>query len=282
MNVFKGDNKLKVELLHNTPLWVAARGIRKCWASEGKSDTEDELINLLHAESGDEMSYSITHCGTKDKELIERIGNKYKHASTLEHLYYNFDIDGISRACLQELARHRIASLSVKSTRYTLKELKDEECFTNLDYYGNAKSSPESEDNSWYKKEVVKRAEQYLVLTNEIYTDKNSIEALENLRGALFVGIPNDKAKYSIPESYKTSLAWSINARSLQNFLKLRTSKAALWEIRELANKIFEALPEDHKYLFEDSIKESTDITISKEDYDNLVEIKGMYEGLCD
>jgi len=30
----------------------------------------------------------------------------------------------------KELARHRIASLSVKSTRYTLKELKSEQPFT--------------------------------------------------------------------------------------------------------------------------------------------------------
>ncbi len=55
--------------------------------------------------------------GEKDKELINRVGNKFKHGSVLEHLVYNFDIKGISRACLQELARHRIASLSVKSTR---------------------------------------------------------------------------------------------------------------------------------------------------------------------
>jgi len=35
---------------------------------------------------------------------------------------------------LQELARHRIASLSVKSTRYTLKELKDCKPFDTTDY----------------------------------------------------------------------------------------------------------------------------------------------------
>lgn len=35
---------MKVELLHNTPLWVASKAIRKCWASEDKSDTEDEVL----------------------------------------------------------------------------------------------------------------------------------------------------------------------------------------------------------------------------------------------
>jgi len=77
---------------------------------------------------------------------------------------------------------------------------------------------------------------------------------LEDLRSLIKEGISNDKAKYALPEAYKTELAWSINARSLQNFLALRTNKAALWEIRELAHAIYEALPEEHKYIFEDSI----------------------------
>jgi thymidylate synthase (FAD) len=74
---------------------------------------------------------------------------------------------------------------------------------------------------------------------------------LEDLRSLIAEGISNDIAKYALPEAYKVELAWSINARSLQNFLALRSNKAALWEIRELAFKIFEAIPEDHKYLFE-------------------------------
>lgn len=54
-----------------------------------------------------------------------------KHYSNLntekyeEHISYNFDISEVSRALLQELARHRISSFSVKSSRYTLGELKD-------------------------------------------------------------------------------------------------------------------------------------------------------------
>ena len=205
---------MQVTLLHHTPLIVCANAIRTCWQSFDKSDNG----------------------GEKDKELIDRVGNKFKHASTLEHLYYNFYIKGISRALLQELARHRMASLSVKSTRYTLKELKNEIEFTPKD---------------------INRAKKYLVFTNVAIVDEMSIKALENLRTVLAQGISNDKAKYCLPESYKTELTWSINARSLQNFLSLRSSKSALWEIRELASKIYYALPEDHKYLFEHCITKS-------------------------
>ncbi len=203
---------MKITLQHHTPLIFCANAIRTCWQSFDKSDEG----------------------GEKDRELIDRVGNKFKHASTLEHLVYNFYIQGISRALLQELARHRIASLSVKSTRYTLKELKNEEIFTCKEY---------------------ERASKYLVLTGNEMVDSMSIKALENLRLVLAQGISNDKAKYCLPESYKTELTWTINARSLQNFISLRSDKSALWEIQNLAHALYDALPEDHQYLF--NIKES-------------------------
>jgi thymidylate synthase (FAD) len=204
---------MRVDLLHHTPLEVCAHAIRTCWQSFDKSDDG----------------------GEKDRALIDRVGNKYKHASTLEHLVYTFYIQGISRALLQELARHRIASLSVKSTRYTLKELKEAEKFALDDFEGASK---------------------FLVLTNNSDVDSASIAALNSLQALLKKGISNDIAKYALPESYKTELTWTVNARSLQNFLALRSSKSALWEIRDLAKAIFAQLPSEHKYLFEDAISE--------------------------
>ena len=198
---------MKITLLQHTSLEVCASAIRTCWQSFDKSDNG----------------------GEKDRELIDRVGNKFKHASTLEHLVYTFYIQGISRALLQELARHRIASLSVKSTRYTLKELKSEESFTCRD---------------------TSRAKKYLVMTDNEKVNEMSIIALENLRLILKEGISNDKAKYCLPESYKTELTWTINARSLQNFITLRSSKSALWEIQELAHKLYDSLPKEHQYLF--------------------------------
>ena len=208
-----------VKLLHHTPLWVCSTAIRKCWASEGKSDTEFKVFGSC----GYKGTTAII--GEKDKELIHRIGNKNKHSSTLEHLNYSFDIDGISRACLQELARHRHASISVKSTRYTLKELKNT---TNLLLFQ--------------------------VMTGNDYIDVRSTEQLRSVRQLLQEGYSSDQVKYALPEAYKTSLVWTINARSLQNFLALRTSKSALWEIRDLAKEIFNKLPSEHTYLFEEFI----------------------------
>lgn len=204
----KKGRKMQITLLSYTNLAVCSHAIRTCWQSFEKGDNGGEI----------------------DKELIDRVGNKFKHASTLEHLNYSFYIQGISRACLQELARHRHASLSVKSTRYTLKELRNEEEF----------------------KSINKNSQKYLVMSGNEMVDLASVKALENLRLVLKEGISLDIAKYCLPESYKTELTWSINARALQNFLHLRSSKSALWEIRELAKAIFAALPKEHSFIFED------------------------------
>ena len=97
---------MKVKLLNYTPLEVADIAICKCYGNEPHSDSE------------------------KVKARINRVANVSKHASTIEHLYYNFDIDGISRACLQQICRHRVASYTVQSTRYVLsKLLKNERSF---------------------------------------------------------------------------------------------------------------------------------------------------------
>ena len=102
--------------------------------------------------------------------------------------------------------------------------------------------------------ELKQRVSKYIVLTGDDEIDIQSIKALENLRQLVVSKKSNDKLKYTLPECLKTSLVMTINARSLQNFLELRTSKSALWEIRDLAYAVFEALPEEHKYLFEESI----------------------------
>lgn len=193
-----------IKLKYFTPLQIAIDAIRNCWESGAKGDAG----------------------GPKDLELLRRIIHKNKHESTIEHLHYNFEIDGISRACLQELARHRIASYSVKSTRYTLKELL----------------------NVNYDKDFAK----FLVLSGNRDIDECNIAALRKAKKLKEQGVPNDTLKYMLPEAYKTHLHFSINARSLRNFLELRLSKSAHPEIRALANEIAKKIPDSHRIIYED------------------------------
>jgi len=218
---------MTVSLLHNSPLWLAAHTCRMSHDNHHLSDS------------------TYDNCGLKDTALIERVGNKLKHKSILEQLVYIFDIDGISRACLQELARHRTARLTARSSRYTLNELRFESPFTeytDLDYQE-------------YTTDGYNRACSYLVMTTDDRVNRMSILALDNLRDLISSGISNDLAKYALPEAFRTRLQWQIDGRNLQNFLELRSSPDALWEIRQLAHAIYDALPNDHKYLYTPYLK---------------------------
>lgn len=196
---------MKVELLHFTPIMIAVNAIRTCYDSCDKSD---EL-------------------GEKDIKLLKSIIAN-NHTSTIEHISYNFKISGISRALLQELARHRVASLSVKSTRYTLRELKNV-----------------NKDN----------LKDYLVKISDSIDEYNrfrlaTIQALINEQN-----LSNDELKYMLPEAFKTELMLTINARSLRNLLELRLSSKALKEFRELAKALYRELPEPHRVLFDDIVE---------------------------
>lgn len=221
---------MEVKLISSTPLEVADIAICKCYGNEPHSDKE------------------------KVKARINRVANVSKHASTIEHLSYSFDIDGISRACLQELARHRIASYTVKSSRYTLQELKNESPFL-------SQNQPNDDYFTYFAGSLcvfdIKITSKYLVLTGNREVDISSMFALHRLWANIRNSIPNDIAKYCMPEAYRTSLVMTINARSLQNFLELRSSKHALWEIQDLAKDMYEAIPNEHKFLFDDIFKES-------------------------
>lgn len=216
---------MNVKLINYTPLWVASEAIRTCWQSQDKSDT-------ICDNTGSKQ------IGKKDIELIERVAKQFRHESTIEHLVCNFEISGISRALLQELARHRVASYSVQSSRYTLGALKKT--------YGLLQNEDGKYKYNWNE------IEKFIVLTGDERVDTFSADALIRLKNLIDDGVSNDKAKYAMPECFKTSLRMTINMRSLRNFLGLRSKPSALWEIRQLSQAIFDALPEEYKFLAED------------------------------
>lgn len=207
---------MTIKLLHNSPLWLASHAIRMSHDNHHLSDTSNSDDNI----------------GVKDRQLIARVGNKLKHKSVLEQLVYWYDIDGISRACLQELARHRTARLTVKSSRYTLKEVLEEE-------------------------NIFKYPTKFIVFGNNDAVNTLNMNQLHLLKNILIEGTSNDIAKYCLPEAFKTRLQWQIDGRNLQNFLALRTSKDALWEIQLLAKAIYNELPSEHKYLYSEYIMDS-------------------------
>ncbi len=213
---------MTIELIHHTPLHISSRAIRKCWKSDHLSDSLPYEVDYAMDDTEDFHLAGTITCGTKDAALIDRIGNKMKHASTLEFLDYTFDCNDISTKTLLALTRHRVGtSFAVESTRYTTKKRADDLSIT-------------------YTKKV------------EINSKLDAI--MKTVAEAIEEGHSNDDIAMLLPQAYNYSFVFKANARAVQHLLELRTNKAAHWDIQEFAHSIFNALPEDHKYLFEHCI----------------------------
>ena len=240
---------MSVKLIYSSPIWLIANGIRYSHDNHHLSDTKTVFIcnecyeqiidninkKLYCPKCGTEMKIDKnveSTIGTKDYDLIKRVGFKMKHESVLEHSLIVFEFEA-SRALLQELSRHRIGvSPTVKSTRYTLKELKKEKSFC---------------DGSMYVD--FERAKKYVVLTGDIDIDTLIVDSLENLRILCNINKSNDTLKYALPEAFKFKGQYSFNLRSLVHLLELRTNKDVLPEFQQLCKDIIDVLPDDYKEL---------------------------------
>ena len=157
-----------------------------------------------------------------NKDFLTRI-IKNKHESVLEHISLSYRIDGISRALLQELTRHRHTSPSVESTRHTLRN--------------------KLKDTVWFND-----------LFNSVSNDMKEFLTILAKFADNHPDMPNDQLKYFIPEFWPVKLILSLNVRELRLILRLRTSPGVLKEFQDLARVMADELPEEFRYLVQDCI----------------------------
>ena len=148
------------------------------------------------------------------------------HDSVLEHWSATFAISGISRACSHQLVRHRIASYSQQSQRYVK--------MNGFEYV-----TPESIDKA--SDDVFN---EFLSLMDAI--DRTYQSFIER-------GIPEEDARYVLPNACCTNIIVTMNARSLRYFFKLRLCRKSQWEIRELATKMLSLVKEVSPTLFKNA-----------------------------
>lgn len=132
------------------------------------------------------------------------------HTSVLEHASFTFEIDGISRATLAQLTRHRIASFSVQSQRYVKLD--------NPDLI------------------IPPSILQDSALTQEVKECMR--HSMEMYRKLLVAGIPAEDARFVTPQAVPTKLMLTMNCRELLHFFSLRCCNRAQWEIREMADRM--------------------------------------------
>lgn len=129
---------------------------------------------------------------------------KTGHLSVYEHIYFTFHIEGISRACLAQLTRHRHFSFSVRSQRYC-NESRSEPVFP--------ASTDEDQDG------IIADAYDY------------AWDAYDRL---IENGVAKEDARMVLPNGASTELYISANARALIETSHLRLCSRAQQEIRNM------------------------------------------------
>jgi thymidylate synthase (FAD) len=166
---------------------------------------------------------------------------KMGHTSVIEHAVFTFRVDGVSRALTHQWVRHRICSFSQRSQRF-IKE-------RNFDYI-----VPPSIDRSGTFHFMIDNSYGNNVKPVELSL---SYDGFMKLAGDMYdkylgVGIKGEDARFVLPNACETKMYWTINARALRNFFKLRLSIHAQWEIRAMAGKMYDLVVAIAPALFDD------------------------------
>ncbi len=144
------------------------------------------------------------------------------HLSVLEHAAFVFGIEGLSRAASHQLVRHRLASYSQQSQRYVRFE-------SELEFV-----LPESVREAGLGDEFSKKVASVHAFYKELVDS----------------GIPQEDARYILPNAAATRIIVTMNARELLHFFSLRCCERAQWEIRAIATEMLVLAKEKAPVIF--------------------------------
>lgn len=206
---------------------VALTAIRTCYSPNKPTEIlakEGERYFGKDASDGE---------GGTDADRLFRHIFRSKHTSTLEHITYTFAIEGLSRAALAQLTRHRVGfSFSVQSQRYT--RFGSDDKTGGFDYV----IPPSCETNKEIEVDFNDGDPPMSLSVNEFY--KNAMRASQLAYDALrAAGVPPEDARMVLPQAATCNLVMTANLRAILDFYaKRKPGRGAQWEIAELAEKI--------------------------------------------
>jgi thymidylate synthase (FAD) len=167
--------------------------------------TPEELL-----EHAGRICYRSEGRGEPGKFIQARV--REGHESIIEHASASFEISGISRACSHQLVRHRLASYSQESQRYV-----------------------EMSDPDWALPPDVRDSEGAMAVWEAFAEEvEGAYQALREL------GMRKEDARFVLPNAAATRIIVTMNFRELLHFFRIRISRAAQWEIRDVGVRMLE------------------------------------------
>ncbi len=198
---------MKVVLLNHTmdPDRICAAAAQSCYSEKGAS----ELFEGTTDERAKKMIKKVVGMG---------------HLSVVEHAYFTFSVEGVSRSMTHQLVRHRIASYSQQSQRYV--------SMGKAEYVLPPSVAADDEARRRYMEAMDASWRAYRELAKKV---------------------PKEDARYVLPNACGTNITVTMNARELWHFFSLRCCRRAQWEIRMMAWKMLAEARKAAPILFENA-----------------------------
>lgn len=210
-----------------TPEKIVASAAKLCYAQSGIETVMDNL---------DE---------TKTTAFVNML-SEMGHESPIEHASFTFGIEHVSRALLAQITRHRIASFSVQSQRYVKENhfefVTPPEIAADPEAAAIFRASMDNALRDYLRLSDLLQARHQKTLLSEGLDEKTARSRAEKMA--------IEDARFVLPNACDTKMIVTMNARSLQNFFRLRCCSRAQWEIREVANQMLALCKEAAPTLF--------------------------------
>jgi len=173
-----------------------------------------------------------------DRKLLKYLLDN-KHETPFEHLVFTFHIK-CPIFVARQWFRHRIGSFNEISGRYVKL---DTEFWIPMEWRSNNQENKQSSSDAGFTpvqaEKLYRKYHSALDLSAMIYE-----ELLES-------GVAREQARGVLPLATYTEFYWTVNARSLFNFLRLRMDTAAQHEIQVYANAILDLVKPIAPWTFE-------------------------------
>lgn len=192
---------------------------------------DDCMASDLSVVNSARVSYGVKKLvmDSSDGGLINYL-MKHKHGTPFEHNAFRFHVKA-PIFIFREWQRHRIGSFNELSARYT--KLPEEYYIPKLE---NVRVRIGKAGHYTYETAPVDLAMQYR-RELEIQCDESYRRYDQTLRD----GIAPEQARLFLHVNHYSEMYWTVNARSLMNFISLRNAPTAQWEI-----KVYAELVEKH------------------------------------
>ena len=212
--------------------------------------SSEMTVKLVRSMASDDMVVQAAQVSAKGENnpdtvplrLIQAL-MKGKHGSPFEHNAFTFFVEA-PLFVFREWQRHRIGSFNEMSGRYTTLLPK---------FYVPSTERPLINVGTKMKPQF----EPHLEATMDVQgiLNHSSIDAWEHYQWMLNAGIANEVARLVLPLNIYSQMYWTVNARSLMNFLSLRgTQDDRPVEIRSYPQREIQMAAEQIELIFDEAM----------------------------